>query len=593
MKDTPIIQLVEMNAKHVHTNLALRYFRELFEKHDMGVDLCTLNINQDSSLQLMRIVGQDLDSPRLILFSVYIWNVSQVLTLAQDIKKILPQAYIVFGGPEVSFHGTQWLKAHPYVDFVVSGAGEGFILALAQGIKTEGLWQLLEGLKGSIHQYPELPMEAVPFGYRQDELEAQYILYFEASRGCPYNCSFCMSARSSALNYRPLAQVESALRTFALYPNKVVKFIDRTFNAPEARAMAMLDLFEATDNGTMTIHLEISPTSLTEAFIDRVSRLRKDLVQFEVGIQSTNLKTLEAIHRSMPSFVLERLKKLCALDNCHTHVDLIAGLPEDAIDTFIAAIESVLAIQPDHLQLGMLKMLNGAPLTESAHQYGYAYSQAPPYTFLFNKSLSYLDKQRLACIEEGIERLYNAERWSKSLRDLHDQLDHPAALYEVVGRQILNQALAGRQLSLDQVLGLALEAIESQPLRDRFLVLAVVEGWSQDYYMGPTGRPFYREADGIAHLGLRNLQDQGILVGASIKQMAKHYRGLWIETAHYRRALALGILKPPGGIAIVPDIARVQDQEPLGEPLLIFKLLKTHQHYIVAKDKGAADALVF
>ena len=579
MNAMPLIQLIEVNAKNVHSNLALRYFRELLSKEGYSSDLCTMTINMEKSLQLMRILNTPAPLGRVVLFSVYIWNLDQMLWLAEAVKAIEPSAIIVFGGPEVSFHSSDWLRLNPQVDIISANEGEGFIDFLVNLLNKGDALQDLNAYKGHILSFESCNIDSLPLGYTEDELKAFHILYYEASRGCPYRCSFCMSAEGVTLRYKNLEQVEKDLIRLTTYPNKIVKLIDRTFNVPEKRAKALIELFTKYDNGTVTFHLEVSPTGLNDDFIQLISSLRPGLVQFEVGIQSTNPETLQAIQRVMPDDVLSSVEKLCRLSNCHTHVDLIAGLPEDTYETFVIAVDSVLGICPDHLQLGMLKLLHGAPLTRAASKYGYKYDNKPPYGFHYHDKLSFGDKLRLECIEEGLERLYNVEKWPESLTSLNRCLPAPHQFYERVGGKIKEQALLGIKLSLEQVLHLSLEVLDfvDASLRPVFTTSVAIESFMRDYSQLNLLKNYAYENVALSHQIVRQMQELNVpgFTSGAIKYLVKAYRAMAIDREAYDRAVAAGFLsRLPVQIAF--DAPEIKDNQ-----VLLFKL-KENQNYYAA-----------
>ncbi|MCK8059075.1 MULTISPECIES: B12-binding domain-containing radical SAM protein [unclassified Fusibacter] len=435
-----MIQMIEINAKFVHNNLALRYFREIASNYHLPVLHQSFTINQSANLILSAI--REMDS-QVYLFSCYIWNIDLVLKLSKAIKMLDSAAKIILGGPEVSFHDEDWLKKHDYIDVILKNEGETWFTKIGQLYESDPkmLLAYLSLLKGIVAEPALMDISGLGVPYTDSELETFKIAYYESSRGCPYTCSYCMSARGSKLRYKSIEQVKLDLARFFRANTPVIKFVDRTFNAPVDRAIAIMDYIKEIDNGVTTCHFELSPTLLNDKLISKIATLRKNLVQFEIGIQSTNERTIKAIQRNMPISSLAMVEKLCALDNCHTHLDLIAGLPYEGVEEFEKSFNDVLALGPDHLQLGMLKILHGSLIKEQLKEHGYVYDEHPPYEFYQNRYLSFLQKQDLVACEEGVESYHNAELFTNTLAHLYKSIDSPYRFYQQIGAVLIHNQL--------------------------------------------------------------------------------------------------------------------------------------------------------
>jgi hypothetical protein len=281
-----------------------------------------------------------------------------------------------------------------------------------------------------------------------------------------------MSARGSNLRYKSIKQVKSDLKRFFDAKTPIIKFVDRTFNAPIARATEILDYLHEIDNGITTCHLELSPSLLSDAFIEKISSLRTGLVQFEIGIQSTNETTIHEINRLMPTSSFEQVKKLCLLTNCHTHLDLIAGLPYETSEIFEKSFNDVLAMKPDHLQLGMLKILHGSLIKDQVREFEYLYDEDAPYEFYQNKFMSFADKQNLVACEEGLEAYHNSELLSSTLDYLYKRIDSAYQFYEHIGSILIENKLYNFPDGFDNRLILLKEYVLSYTSID----LATIEG---------------------------------------------------------------------------------------------------------------------
>ncbi len=531
-----MLYLIEINAKYVHTNLAMGYFGSRLKNNDINYAHKHLTINQPYQVALSYLLeGQEPSEDQPIyLFSCYIWNIEMIEKFSRDLKCIYPKGMIFLGGPEVSFHSPAWLEQRPFIDGIIAHEGEGFIEALIEAHTSVNntVSSFFQSLKGQITTFPPVAMDDLGIGYNQLELSTLKIAYYESSRGCPYQCSYCMSSLGSKLRFKSLDIVEKELEQLIESGVSVVKFIDRTFNAPVQRAIEILQLVAKLDRGTTTFHFELSPNGLTESLIETIASLRKNLVQFELGIQSTNPKTLQAIRRHMPIETLGAVAKLCQLDNCHTHLDLIAGLPFEDFDSFEKSVNDVLKLSPDHLQLGMLKLLHGAPLSKEAPDYGYGASKHAPYEFLYNQWLTYQEKVRLMGVEEGMERVHNAERLTYTLKVIHSLLPSPFLFYETVGQWINQRLIQGYQVSFDQVveqvIATALRLCKTQPNQDlskTLYDLIAFDSWYLDVSFPSMVQGYKEPISHIWHVFLKENpqwlceEDQNLPVKQVIKQL--------------------------------------------------------------------------
>lgn len=553
-----MLYLIEINAKYVHSNLAMRYFINRLQTNDIGYTHKQLTINQPYQVALSYLLDgvEPIEDPPIFLFSCYIWNIEVVEKFARDIKSVHPAALIFLGGPEVSFHSVAWLDQRPYIDGILAHEGEGFIEALIQSLKKNTdarpyghetsndvqavdcvpveyeLSHFFLPLKGQVTRYQPIEMDGLGIGYTASELGKINIAYYESSRGCPYQCSYCMSSLGSKLRFKSLEVVKKELEQLIESGVSVVKFIDRTFNAPVHRAIEILRIVAQLDKGITTFHFELSPNGLTDDLIQAVASLRQDLVQFELGIQSTNPKTLQAIRRHMPIETLSAVAKLCQLDNCHTHLDLIAGLPFEDFASFEKSVNDVLKLSPDHLQLGMLKLLHGAPLSEEATQYGYGASKHAPYEFLYNQWLTYHQKVRLMAVEEGMERVHNSERLNATLKHIHALLPSPFLFYEAVGQWINQRLIQGYQVSFDQVVEQVIAAAkvmcetgQSHDFENILLELIAFDSWHLDVSFPSMVQGYREPISHVWHVFLRENPDwlceehQNLPVKQVIKQL--------------------------------------------------------------------------
>ena len=283
------ILLTAINAKYIHTNLALRSIRAYIGQYGFSATLSEYTINQPFDDILASIY---LQAPDVVAFSCYLWNISLVRRLCVELKKLLPSLHIWLGGPEVSYNSGSFLRENPAVDLVLIGEGEETFRQLLSSLNEGGNPTDVPGIayraSGAIYQTnPAKPMDlaALPFAYEDLSAVKNKILYFETSRGCPFHCSYCLSALTPGVRFVPLAQACSFLRRFLQAGVRQVKFVDRTFNCNPAHADGILSYLIQNDNGVTNFHFEIAADILADSTIALIQSARKELFQFEVGIQ--------------------------------------------------------------------------------------------------------------------------------------------------------------------------------------------------------------------------------------------------------------------------------------------------------------------
>ena len=432
--------LIGINAKFIHSNLAIRYIQAYGKKKGLVIDYSEYTINQSLDYILDEIMKQE---PNVIGFSCYLWNIEIIIKVVQMLRLIRPKMMIVLGGPEVSYNPVTWMTMHPEIDFIISGEGEKptveLLTWLEKGLK-DGLMQIgsltyrHQGLIKQNHQEAPMAMAEVPFAYEEDLLDLEHrIIYYETSRGCPFNCEYCLSSIEKGVRFRPLDMVFTELQFFIDQGVRQVKFVDRTFNAKKSHSMAIWTYLRDHDKGKTNFHFEITADLLEEEEVLFLKTVRTGLFQFEIGVQSTNHETIVDINRQTDFKILkERVLALKANGNIHLHLDLIAGLPKETYQAFGKSFNDVMAIRPEQLQLGFLKVLKGSKIDEQQETYGIVSRKHPPYEVLKTQEMDYEELRKLKDIEVLLEYYYNSGQFSNSMAYLMDLFDHPFALFEAL-----------------------------------------------------------------------------------------------------------------------------------------------------------------
>ena len=451
--------LVAVNAKYIHSNLALYSLKAFAQAKGVESELAEYTINHQMETVLRDIY---LRKPDVIGFSCYIWNMSFITELAEEVHKVLPQVPIWLGGPEVTWNPETRLEEMPFIKGIMVGEGEQTFtelaeyymktleeesavsdLADAQGMAVDesglchipGLCLRDETGKGyRTAQRALLPMDELVFPYENLASYKNRIIYYESGRGCPFSCSYCLSSVEKKLRFRRLSLVFEELAVFLREKVAQVKFVDRTFNCSHNHAYSIWKYILENDNGVTNFHFEISADLLKEEDFELFRQMRPGLIQLEIGVQTTNPQTIKAINRKMDleklAYNTERVRKE---RNIHQHLDLIAGLPWEDLESFGKSFNDVYDMHPDQLQLGFLKVLHGTEMEKRAKEYGLVYRSNPVYEVLNTKWISYEDILVLKSVEETVEEYYNSGQFSLTLAEVVPYFESPFAFYREFG----------------------------------------------------------------------------------------------------------------------------------------------------------------
>lgn len=418
---------VAINSKYIHSNPAVRILREYALAHDPSIPEGELEILESTiNNPLEEILSEICERrPDVVLLSCYIWNWNMMRRLADEISSCLSDAAIWAGGPEVSFESERILRENPWLSGIMQGEGEESCLKVIQSYRAnEPLSGILSG--------GEVQMEQLPFIYSEEKLESfrNKILYYESSRGCPFSCSYCLSSVSRHVRIRPWEKVEKELDFFYRAKVKQVKFVDRTFNCEHEHCQKILQWILAHDNGVTNYHFEIAGDLLNEDEIKLLSQMRPGQVQLEIGVQTTNPEVVREIRRTMDlSRLSSNVEKIRQGKNVHQHLDLIAGLPLEDLQSFRKSFDDVYAMQPDQLQLGFLKVLKGSFMAEKAADYGITFMQEAPYEVISTKWLSAGEVNLLKRVEDVLEVYFNSHQFTTVIKILQTCFDSAFDMY--------------------------------------------------------------------------------------------------------------------------------------------------------------------
>lgn len=433
--------LVAINAKYIHSNLAVYSLKSYAGVYKDHIRIAEYTINQQIDEILMDLYKK---KPELLCFSCYIWNIEYVESLIREMKKVLPKTSIWVGGPEVSFDAKAVLEKLPELSGVMMGEGEETFLNLMKYYHGEGITLshidgiAYRGEDGSIRENEwrkAIDLSTVPFVYEDMDEFKNKIIYYESSRGCPFSCSYCLSSVDKCLRFRDIELVKKELQFFIDAKVPQVKFVDRTFNCNHKHAMEIWNYLKEHDEGFTNFHFEVAADLLNEEELGLIEKMRPGLIQLEIGVQSTNAKTIKEIRRTMRfSEVAEVVHRINSAHNVHQHLDLIAGLPYEDLESFRQSFNDVYALAPEQLQLGFLKVLKGSYMDENKEAYGLIHKSRPPYEVLATDWLSYEDLLELKLVENMVEVYYNSGQFSYTLRRLEKAFHSPYEMFLQLGQ---------------------------------------------------------------------------------------------------------------------------------------------------------------
>lgn len=410
------ILLTTLNAKYIHTNLAIRLLYELNHEFE-GLDWKEFTIKEDKN-----DIAEECAQYDVVAFSCYIWNITQTLEVTERIKRLNPHTKILLGGPEVSYEYENVISRSD-VDYIIVGEGETPFNEFIHSFPNVELVQSLVFKKDNqIVANKTAPMfdlknfeNSMPYRFDKPEDLLNKVLYIETSRGCPYKCEFCLASLDNKVRYLPNASIKATL-LHMMQHGKVVKFLDRTFNIKKDFTLDIFDFILEHHQPQNVFQFEITADILHPDIIKYIhEKVPEDLFRFEIGIQTVNQKANLQVSRKQ-SFEKTKGIILDLQDKIEMHLDLIVGLALDEWDDIKYSIEEVFKLFAPEMQLGFLKFLKGTPLRDKSSQHGFVYDPMPPYQIIES---DYLTKEQLAQIvklEHALEIYWNGKKAINTLK---------------------------------------------------------------------------------------------------------------------------------------------------------------------------------
>lgn len=411
-----------LNSQFIHSSLApwcLKAGIDAFCKKSHSVIVIESTINSSMTDFIQKIIAEQ---PDIIAFSCYIWNINKIIEVCKILSETV-NSTICLGGPEVEYRAENILKKYSFVKYILLGEGEWSFSSLINNISSNFTLESVEGFcyldNGKLIEIPpKIHIETPPSPYCNEYYAGLNgrIAYIEASRGCPYRCSYCLSGRISVYKTFEYNTIVNNIVSLSHSGTKTIKFVDRTFNANKHFSCRILEFInsnygESIKDG-VCFHFELSAEIIDDNFLNAVKKLPPGICQFEIGIQTYNENTLKIINRKCDLNKLEdSISKLIAINNAHIHIDLIAGLPGEDISSFISGFNRAFKLKSHMLQLGFLKVLHGSELRNNINSYNCRFRQDPPYEIISTDTLSENDINKLKKCEIAVDKLYNSGRF--------------------------------------------------------------------------------------------------------------------------------------------------------------------------------------
>ena len=479
------LTLTGLASQYIHMPLAPFCLKKAVEDAALPVDvtICDLNINDTQEDLLARVMATE---PDVLGISLYIWNRDCAGKLIRRVKALRPEMIVIVGGPEATFSVDETFREMP-VDYLLRGAGEESLPALLRVIAEGGdpadvpgcCFPTADGLHTTIPAPAPAPRSDLYDETWHTALNGR-MAYVETSRGCPFQCAFCLSGNKEAPDARTVQfmPVDEALALLIRIGNSgcdTVKLIDRTFNCHKARTMALLrgliDAKARGDIGEVCYHFEVAADLFDDEALALLAMAPAGLFQMEAGLQSFHGATLDACDRHTDMGKLaDRIRRILTPGNIHLHIDLIAGLPEEDFATFGQSFDQAFALQPHQLQLGFLKFIHGSRLRMD--KWGARFAPDPPYEVLSTPWMTYAELRRLHDAAEAVERIHNSGRFTLAEKLALKTGIRPFELYLLLGEKMA--ARQGRwsldnltRLVYDTFLGLD---VDVSALRDAMIL---------------------------------------------------------------------------------------------------------------------------
>ena len=462
------ILLSTLNARYTHASLGLRYLLANMGELADQTRIQEFVIGAKTTEIVERLLA---NSPRIVGFGVYIWNVEETTRVVAMLKRVAPQVAVILGGPEVS-HETGDQEIIRLADYVITGWGEVTLPAICRQILNgpQPLMKLHAGVQ------PPLSELQLPYSLYSDHDIAHRTLYVEASRGCPFKCEFCLSALDKTAWPFALDAFIGEMESLYNRGARLFKFVDRTFNLNIKTSLKIMQFFldkiEANPDDPVYAHFELVPDHLPDALKEGISKFPPGALQFEIGIQSFNPEVQALVSRRQDNAkAADNIRWLMEHSHAHLHVDLIAGLPGEDVASFARGFDQLVALKPHEIQFGILKRLRGTPIIRHTEHFGMVFDPYPPYTILATNLIDFGTMLRLVRFARYWDLVANSGRFTHTIGAL--LVDSPFENFMAFSDWMYGQTDATHRIALDRLAALVTRWLQERGM-PREAALALV-----------------------------------------------------------------------------------------------------------------------
>jgi radical SAM superfamily enzyme YgiQ (UPF0313 family) len=376
--------------------------------------------NQPGDGSLLQALAQW--RPRLVGFSVNIWNRPACESLSRQIKQRWPETVVLCGGQEVTQSVVDYLQRVPSFDYLIDGEGEipfrQFLQAwspekgLCDPESVSGLWHRRRGRSSLtrpadwVTSLDEVPSPILAGLVRHTHRNVLGVM-LESARGCTFRCSFCFEgAKRCPVRTASVERLAREINYMVAQGAHYFHLMDPILcNGDQPRLHALAEVLARAREKQP--RLVVSAEAYAHLVTEDAAKYLSAFHIIDVGLQTVHPPSAKAIHRPWHpdrfQVGIERIRRSGATFNIY----LINGLPFETVGSFLQGIRFVLEQRPTRVFFNELLLLNGTELRRRAEEYGYDYDEAPPYRVRANPWMNLREMRLATLVAKTVEHRYN------------------------------------------------------------------------------------------------------------------------------------------------------------------------------------------